>query len=73
MAGRPISSFNRIASSYSQARTSERRTTVKQTGKLEGLSQKQKATKANEAAPTGRASDSFIDASGARVWKGKGS
>ena len=72
MAGKPISSFNSISKNYSRTQVKDERKTVKTTGRLEGLSQRERATRGNQLLQNNRAQDSFIDANGARVWKGKG-
>lgn len=72
MAGKPISSFNSIAKNYSRTQLKNEQKTVKTTGKLEGLSQRERATRGSQMLQNQRTQDSFIDTTGARVWKGRG-
>lgn len=72
MAGKPISSFNSIARNYSRTQQKNEQKTVKTTGKLEGLSQRERAARSSQVQQTQRPQDSFIDSNGAQVWKGRG-
>lgn len=68
MAGSPIIPKSSVSAAFNRARVERRE--VKPNSKLAGSSDRAKRETANTKIE--RQADSFIDASGARVWKGRG-